>query len=128
MDFVYFFFLVGELWYFLCFSFVTLFTEYRSLYSYLPRTRHTVHFHHKAISDTRCLYTLAFNSIKVYNQQPSITSPHSGKKITELSRAVFRVWCAYINQLCWAERLIRLQLLTVSRVLMGCSTTISHFH
>lgn len=70
------------------------------VYTQVSRARHAVHFHHKAISDTRCLYTLAFNSIKVYNKQPCITSPHSGKKITKLRRAVFRRWCAYLNQLC----------------------------
>lgn len=118
----------GELCYFLRFSLVTFFPEHRSLYWGVSRARHAVHFHHKAISDTRCLYTLAFNSIKVYNKQPCITSPHSGKKITELRRAVFRRWCAYLNQLRWAEWLIRLQFLTISRVLTGCSSTVFHFH
>lgn len=94
----------------------------------ISRARHAVYFHHKAISDARYLYTLAFNSIKVYNKQPCITSPHSGKKITKLCRAVFQRWCMYLNQFCWAEWQIRLQFLTISRVLMGYSHSVFHFH
>lgn len=74
-------------------------------------------------------YALALNSIKVGNKHPRLTAPHSRKKAPELGRAAFRSWCAHSSQRCWAQRrLLPAQLLTIPRVLKGCSTTVSHFH
>lgn len=40
---------------------------------------------YKAVSDTRCLYPLAFNPVKADHKQPPTTAPHSGRKMPEPS-------------------------------------------